>query len=61
MTEPSLDRIIERLQFCIGDARALQLKMLERVLSIALLQAHEDHDESDGDRDQCRCRVTPRR
>ena len=46
MTEPSLDNIIERLQFCIVDAKALQLKMLVRVLSIALLQAHEDKDES---------------
>jgi hypothetical protein len=29
VTEPSLDRIIEQLQFCIIDARALQLAMLE--------------------------------
>ena len=41
MTEPSLERIIEQLQFCIVDARALQLKMLERILSIALLEAYE--------------------
>ena len=41
MTEPSLDTIVERLQLCIVDARALQLKMLERILSIALLEAHE--------------------
>ena len=41
MTEPSLDTIVERLQLCIVDARALQLKMLELVLSIALLEAHE--------------------
>jgi hypothetical protein len=41
VTEPSIDQIIERLQFCIVDARALQLKMLERVLSISLLEAHE--------------------
>jgi hypothetical protein len=47
VTEPSLDRIIERLQFCIVDARSLQLKMLERILSIALLQAHEDKDKSE--------------
>jgi len=39
--EPSLDTIVERLQLCIVDARALQLKMLERILSIALLEAHE--------------------
>jgi len=42
VTEPSIDRIIERLQFCIVDARAMQLKMLAHILSIALLQAHED-------------------
>ena len=49
MTEPSPDKIIEQLQFCISDARALQLKMLERILSIALLQAHEDKDETEDD------------
>jgi len=47
VTEASLDRIIEQLQFCIVNAKALQLKMLERILSIALLQAHEDKDESE--------------
>jgi hypothetical protein len=41
VTEPSLDRIIEQLQLCIVDARSLQLKMLERILSIALLEAYE--------------------
>jgi hypothetical protein len=41
VNEPSLDRIIEQLQFCIVDARTLQLKMLERILSIALLEAYE--------------------
>jgi len=41
VTEPALDTIVERLQLCIVDARALQLKMLERILSIALLEAHE--------------------
>jgi len=41
VTEPTIDQIIERLQFCIVDARALQLKMLERILSISLLEAHE--------------------
>jgi len=51
VTEPSLDRIIEHLQFCIADAKALQLKMLERILSIALMQAHEDKDESEDDDD----------
>ena len=48
MTEPSLDRIIERLQMCIVDAKALQLKMLERLLSIALLQAYEENEKSEG-------------
>ena len=48
MTEPSLDGIIARLQSCIVDAKALQLKMLERILSIALLEAHEIKAKSDG-------------
>jgi hypothetical protein len=46
VTEPSIDKIIERLQFCIVDARAMQLKMLERVLSISLLEAHELREKS---------------
>jgi hypothetical protein len=46
MTKPSSDCLIERLQLCIVDAKALQLKMLERLLSIALLQAYEDKAES---------------
>jgi hypothetical protein len=52
VTDSLLDGIIERLQSCIIDARVLQLEMLERLLSIALLQALEDRDESDdgGDR-----------
>ena len=45
MTEPSLDRIIAQLQLCIVDARALQLKMLERLLSIALLEACEAREK----------------
>ena len=52
MTEPSLDRIIEQLQFCIVDARALQLAMLERLLSIALLEAIETKDKSMNERTQ---------
>ena len=52
MIAPSLDRIIERLQFCIVDARALQLKMLERLLSIALLEAIEAKDKSKHERDE---------
>lgn len=46
MTQPSLDRIIEQIQFCIVDAKALQLKMLERILSIALLEAYENKQKS---------------
>ena len=46
MTEPSLEEIIERLQFCIVDARELQLKMLERILSIALLEAYENIEKT---------------
>ncbi|QWG17955.1 hypothetical protein KMZ68_23885 [Bradyrhizobium sediminis] len=61
MTEPSLDRIIERLQSCIDDSRDMQLKMLERILSIALLQAHDDKDESDDDDGRYCCRISPRR
>jgi hypothetical protein len=44
--QPSLEGIITHLQLCIVDAKALQLKMLERILSIALLQAYEDEEES---------------
>jgi hypothetical protein len=50
VSEPSIDKIIERLQFCIVDARALQLKMLERVLSISLLEAHELKEKSGHER-----------
>jgi hypothetical protein len=46
VTKPSLDRIIEQLQLCIVDAKALQLKMLERILSIALLEAHETKEKT---------------
>ena len=56
MTEPSLERIIENLQFCIVDARALQLKMLERILSIALLEAYESRGKS-GDKYENRGRA----
>jgi hypothetical protein len=41
VNEPSLEYIIERIQSSIVDARSLQLKMLERILSIALLEAYE--------------------
>ena len=46
MTQPSLETIVEQLQFCIVDAKALQLKMLERILSIALLEAYEIRDKA---------------
>ena len=59
MNDSSLDQIIERLQFCIVSARDIQLKVLERILSIALLEAYEtriirrgiedDEDDHDGD------------
>jgi hypothetical protein len=47
VAEPSLDRIIAQLQLCIVDARTLQLKMLERILSIAVLKAYEARDKVD--------------
>jgi len=56
VTEPSLERIIENLQFCIVDARAMQLKMLERILSIALLEAYESRGKV-GDKHQNRDRA----
>jgi len=46
VTQPSLGRIIEQIQSCIVDAKYLQLKMLERVLSIALLEAYENKQKS---------------
>jgi hypothetical protein len=55
VTEPSLDRIIGHLQFGLADAKALQLKMLERILSIALLLAHEDKDQSEDDACEGEC------
>jgi hypothetical protein len=45
VTEASLERIIENMQFFIVDARAMQLKMLARILSIALLEAYETRDK----------------
>jgi len=55
VNDPSLDQIIERLQFCIVSARDMQLKVLERVLSIALLEAYETRiirsGEDDNDQD----------
>jgi hypothetical protein len=50
VNQASLDKIIEQLQFCIVDAKALQLKMLERILSIALLEAYESKQRSSGSR-----------
>jgi hypothetical protein len=52
VTEPSLERIIERLQFCIVDARTLELKILEHLLSMALLEAIEANDKSKNERDE---------
>ena len=48
MTQARLDSIIERLHACIIDARSLQLKMLEQVLSMALVQARSDKRDLDG-------------
>ena len=48
MTQPKLDAIIERLHACIIDARSLQLKMLEQVLSMALVQARSDKRDFEG-------------
>jgi hypothetical protein len=48
VTQPKLDSIIERLHACIIDARSLQLKMLEQVLSMALVQARSDKRDIDG-------------
>jgi hypothetical protein len=50
VTQSSLDRIIEQLQFCIVDARTMQLKMLERILSIALLEAYDSKEKSSEER-----------
>jgi hypothetical protein len=47
VTDPSLERIIERIQSSIVDARSLKLKMLERILSIALLEAYESRGKPD--------------
>jgi hypothetical protein len=47
VTQPKLDSIIERLHACIIDARSLQLKMLEQVLSMALVQARSDKRDLD--------------
>jgi hypothetical protein len=49
VTQPSLDTIIERLQSCIIDARRQQLKMLEQILSMAVLQARDDQKELEHD------------
>lgn len=47
VTEPSLEKIIERLQSCLVEAREMQLTMLERVLSISLLEAHQLKEKTD--------------
>jgi hypothetical protein len=54
VTQSSLDRIIEQLQFCIVDARTMQLKMLERILSIALLEAYDSKEKSSQERENSR-------
>ena len=44
MTDSVLEAIIEQLQSCIVNARALKLGMLEHILSIALLEAYDARD-----------------
>jgi hypothetical protein len=46
VTDPSIETIIEQLQSCIISARALKLEMLERILSIALLEAYDARGKS---------------
>jgi hypothetical protein len=45
VTDPVIEAIIEQLQACIINARALKLDMLEHILSIALLEAYEARQE----------------
>ena len=47
MTDPVLEAIIDQLQTCIIDARALKLDMLEHILSIALLEAYTARQKFD--------------
>jgi hypothetical protein len=49
MTQPVLEKIFERLQSSIVDTKSLQLKMLEQLLSMAVLQAREDERELEKD------------
>jgi hypothetical protein len=51
VTAPSLDAIIQQLQSCIVDARTLRLEMLERILSIALLEAYDVRAKSGNGQD----------
>jgi hypothetical protein len=51
---------MEQLQSGIIDAKALQLEILQRNLSLARLQAHEDKDESEDDGGEFRSRGTLR-
>ena len=52
MTKPSFQRIIKHLQSCIDDAQSMQLKMLEHLLSMALIQAYDEKDEFEKDHEQ---------
>ena len=51
MTDPVLDSIIDQLQTCIINARALKLDMLEHILSIALLEAYDARGRSSNGQD----------
>jgi hypothetical protein len=52
VTELSLDAIIQQLQSCIAGARVLKLEMLERILSIALLEAYDTRAKSGNGQDE---------
>jgi hypothetical protein len=51
VTDPVLEAIIDQLQTCIINARALKLDMLEHILSIALLEAYVARGESNRSED----------
>jgi uncharacterized protein (DUF1778 family) len=52
VTDPVLEAIIDQLQTCIVNARALKLDMLEHILSIALLEAYDARGKSRNGQDQ---------
>jgi hypothetical protein len=52
VTDPVLAAIIDQLQSCIINARALKLEMLEHILSIALLEAYDARGKSGNGHDE---------